>query len=68
MICAFAAFFVLAIGLFGVLRLFLRVFPTCKPFLLTFATLVFVFFLTFMLQKWFFVRTFICLLIVLSRK
>ena len=44
MICAFAAFFVLAIGLFGVLRLFLRVFPTCKPFLLTFATLVFVFF------------------------
>ena len=40
MICAFAAFFVLAIGLFGVLRLFLRDFPTCKPFLLTFATLV----------------------------
>ena len=41
MICAFAAFFYACrLTLFGVLSLFFRDFPTCKPFLLTFATLV----------------------------
>ena len=45
---------------------FFRDFPTCKPFLLTFANLCFAFFWLFLLQKWFFVRTSICLLIVLN--